>query len=326
MAVGCSHKQSHTSVKRNANATHGDRTACSDEDSRTIEIALAADVTHLPGIAGVIRSARHHASMPLNFYVITLAEHEASVRRSLECFGVCGPDTQLAACVTIVLLPLAWLAGCERNWVTALTTQLCALLLATPFAANAAASPYLDADVILQKDIVALWHAAMSLPGIAIAAAVPRDEPHFRYRRYAKQCSTIFAARYHHELNYSAPTFNAGLLAIDLHRWEAANLSHEADWWMEQHAAAANGLWALGSQPILHLILHGRWSPLPAHWNLDGLGRVRHMAPALLRNAHSLHWTGRRKPWRPDGLYPQLYQEFVAVPEVHKCAGRQVYR
>ena len=59
----------------------------------------------------------------------------------------------------------------------------------------------------------------------------------------------------------------------------------------------------LGSQPPLHLALHGRWSSLPPSWNLDGLGRVPNLKPAALDAAKLLHWTGRHKPWLPDGMY-----------------------
>ena len=120
-------------------------------------------------------------------------------------------------------------------------------------------------------------------------------------------------------LNASASTFNAGLLLVDLDAWRVANLTREAEWWMDQHAKSREGLWALGSQPILHLMLHGRWAALPELWNLDGLGRVPNIAPATLRTARSLHWTGRRKPWRKDGLHTAFYRSVMPDTLATRC-------
>ena len=77
-------------------------------------------------------------------------------------------------------------------------------------------------------------------------------------------------------------------MLYDLREWEAAGLTAESEWWMRQHAAAASGLWNLGSQPILHLLLHGRWAALPGQWNRDGLGRVRRRPLSIRRSAR---WT-----------------------------------
>jgi len=84
--------------------------------------------------------------------------------------------------------------------------------------------------------------------------AVPRSEPHFRYQRYAAKCSALYRARTGTPLRAEQPTFNAGVLLVDLERWRAQNLTAEAAWWMRQHALAPEGLWALGSQVSpLHL-------------------------------------------------------------------------
>lgn len=132
-----------------------------------------------------------------------------------------------------------------------------------------------------------------------------------RYSRYATKCAALYQARYGSPLEPELPTFNAGVLLIDLQRWRRQNLTADSAWWMAQHAAAADGLWALGSQPPLHLALHKRWAALPASWNLDGLGRVGNLSPAQLRAAKLLHWTGKKKPWLPDGMYVAQWRRHV---------------
>ena len=304
------------------------QTSHSDDKESTMHVVLAADAPHWPGVAGVIKSARHHASTPLHFHLIIQPLQEAGVRHALECHGACGTATTVAAiaCVSVVLLPSSWLAGRIRVVADPKTTgPLCSPLNFARFYLPQLLPPtlrrvlYLDADMIVQSDLKQLWGVPMPIDHLV--AAVPRDEPHFRYSRYAKKCGGLYAARYPGEvLNSSAPSFNAGLMLVDLDRWRAANRTREAEWWMAEHAASDDGLWALGSQPVLHLILHGRWAPLPARWNLDGCGRVPNMPSAKMRAANSLHWTGRRKPWRSDGLYKEFYRPFVTDEEVRRCS------
>ena len=292
-----------------------------------LDIFIAADMSHFPGVAGVIRSARAHShGSRFRFHVATLPEQERAAWRAMECFAACGQHLPASECIRIIPMPTNWLRGRVR-------------VLADPKVTGPLASPlnfarfylprllprgvrrvlYLDADTIVRGDLRIVWRVALS-PG-AVAAAVPRHEAHFRYSRYARRCAHLFAERYGgKQLNTSGETFNAGVVLYDLARWEAANLTLEAEWWMGQHLAAPNGLWDLGSQPILHLVLHGRWAALPARWNVDGLGRIAHLNPEVLQTAQLLHWTGRRKPWLRDGLHASMFP--LSTSEVKRCDVR----
>lgn len=77
---------------------------------------------------------------------------------------------------------------------------------------------------------------------------MPRAEKHFRYKRYAAKCGAIYEHRTGHRLSTESPTFNAGVLLVNLSSWREANLTAEAEWWLAQHKQSADGLWSLGSQ------------------------------------------------------------------------------
>ena len=65
---------------------------------------------------------------------------------------------------------------------------------------------------------------------------MPRAEAHFKYSRYAAKCAALYRARRGEPLQAEQPTFNAGVLLLDLQRWAAQNLTAEAEWWMAQRS------------------------------------------------------------------------------------------
>jgi hypothetical protein len=307
----------------------------------------------------VIRSSRAHSESPqrLIFNLITLEANLDAARRTMECFDVCGRagSSSALACMNFVALPEEWLKG--RIRVVAdpkVTGQLASPLnfarfyLPRLFPHASRVVLYLDSDMIVHGDLVELWRSIRLPPQVA-AAAVTRHDAHFRMARYERTCSSIFTSRYGHDFNRSAETFNAGLMAVDVREWDRQHLTEEAEWWMSQHAGAhsPSGLWALGSQPVcrltlgpfcevcvrrtyarhlppvhtqvMHLILHGRWLPLPDHWNVDGLGRVPNIPERKLSEALVLHWTGKRKPWLLQGLYAKIFLAHVPPHLQKRC-------
>ena len=303
----------------------------------TVDIIVAADAPLLPGVAGLVRSARAGTSASLHFHVLTPEADEHIARQTLRCLNAMYDDSSWQTTVTIRPLSAAWLNATLISRIRveadpAVTGKLSSPLNFARFFLPSLLPQgleqvlYLDADIIVQGDLSALVSRVRLPPrggGVAVAA-VPRHETHFRYSRYAKKCAGIYEARYplRPAFNASMETFNAGVALIDLVEWTRLNLTDEAIWWMERHARdTRGGLWHLGSQPILHLILHGRWHALPDHWNLDGLGRLSNFAPAALRAANLLHWTGRRKPWLPTGLHTGLYRRFVPEERARLCCS-----
>lgn len=274
-------------------------------------MVFAADEAHFHGVAAAILSIRAHSASPasLRFNLVTQPAHTEAAAAALKCYG---------AAATVIALPEAWLAGRIRVEASAnITGNLAspcnfARFFLPKLLPGVRRVLYLDADVVVQADVASLFE--LSMPAGALAAAVQRSEPHFRYKRYAARAGETFAKRYRARqvrLDGTKPTFNAGVMLADLDAWRAATLTEDAVWWLEQHAASPDGLWHLGSQPPMHLILYGRWAPLPPRWNLPNLGRIANLRTQELDAANLLHWTGKRKPWLPDALYPERWRRYV---------------
>jgi lipopolysaccharide biosynthesis glycosyltransferase len=162
-----------------------------------VHVVAAADLHHLPGVAGLIASARAHSerSGSLHFHIITLNEQVHATKLALACFG--------HSTVNVLALPAAWLAGRVRVVANlAITGNLSSPLNFARFYLPRLLPPeidqvlYLDADVVLQSDVHALWASGSErlrssrLP----AAAVRRPDLNFRYARYVSRCgrSEIF--------------------------------------------------------------------------------------------------------------------------------------
>jgi alpha-1,4-galacturonosyltransferase len=195
---------------------------------------------------------------------------------------------------------------------------------------------YLDADAIVVRDVAALYDSAPQ----AVVAAAPRpqracyDANDARPGMFLCEHLEAFAA-----LGVADPaamtTFNAGVVVIDLKRWRALGLSEK---FVEAtRAHAQHKLWRLGSNPPLVLLAHGRFEALDPRWNCDGRGAASFSdgveavlvpsspvpaglgwkkptdldAPCLRHGAYIWHWSGPRKPWLADGLYPQLWWPHV---------------
>ena len=301
-----------------------------------LDVVTAADQTLLPGVAGLVQSVHANAQgARIRFHLLTREADERAARSLLQCFATARPETMKVsihaiseAWINATLLPrirveadpaITGKLSSPLNYVRFFLTAL--LPASVVGSVGKGRVLYLDADIIVRGNLYELV-SRVSLPAGIAVAAVPRHEAHFRYKRYEQKCASVYELRYPDRPPFdpSLETFNAGVILLDLQTWQRLQLTEEALWWMDQHRANADGgLWHLGSQPILHLMLHGRWHPLPDHWNLDGLGRVAQLPAAALKAAHLLHWTGRRKPWLPDGLHSDLYRLYVPTALLRRC-------
>lgn len=287
-----------------------------------VHVVLAADRKHLVGFLGVINSARAHTKRPqlLHFHLVVPAGTEQATSAFVRCRGLSLAD----GTVRVVGFDTSRLAGIIRVQATAkMTGNLSSPLNYARFfmpelVPGARMIAYLDVDVVVRGDLVKLARTVRLSPGL-VAAAVPRELASFAYKRYPK-AAKLFAQRRGKPFDPSERTFNAGLFLIDAARWQALGLTEEAVWWLRQNARSPSGLWKLGSQPPLHLILYKRWARLPSNWNLDGLGRKKGVREADRRAAKLLHWTGRHKPWLDDGYYQQEWTPYQGLTQ--PCAGQ----
>jgi lipopolysaccharide biosynthesis glycosyltransferase len=160
---------------------------------------------------------------------------------------------------------------------------------------------YLDCDLIVRKDIAALWGA--NIDDYFAAAVV---EPHF------------------HENPGMAPDepyFNSGVMLINLTRWRS-----EKDL-LARFIACANQQFSLlpfWDQDILNIVLRGRVAFLSPRWNFHAI--YAEMLPEQLRLARDeflsmrrdpdiIHFTSKYKPWHyiPEPQYKRHYWEALSL-------------
>jgi lipopolysaccharide biosynthesis glycosyltransferase len=159
---------------------------------------------------------------------------------------------------------------------------------------------YLDSDLIIRKDIGALWAADIN---DYFAAAVV--EPHFH------ENPGIIAGE---------PYFNSGVMLINLARWRSeGNL-------VGQFITCARERFSdlpYWDQDILNIVLRGRVAFLNPRWNFHAIyaemlpGQLRLSPEEFLRirrDPDIIHFTSKHKPWHylPEPQYKRLYWEALS--------------
>ena len=179
---------------------------------------------------------------------------------------------------------------------------------------------YLDADVIVQGDAVALYDS--SLPNGELCAATLRKQA-LGDKGVASLKAPKLLKRYRQRYGVDLPLqqrgLNAGVFIFNLHAWAEHNLTAEVEHWIR--ANNQEKLYSLGSQPPLTLAIHGvqhgtgRCQALPPEWHLDCLGCMgagRLKTPQQLQDAKLLHWNGPNKPFWTGGRGKKAHAELFA--------------
>lgn len=108
-----------------------------------------------------------------------------------------------------------------------------------------------------------------------------------------------------------APYFNAGILLIDVPRWDASDILPKALDLMKTQPDVLN----MHDQSVLNIVLRDNWSELSVAWNWMYSGRFSYLLESC--DPFILHFAGRIKPWnRLNGefppKYPEVYRAFFA--------------
>jgi lipopolysaccharide biosynthesis glycosyltransferase len=152
---------------------------------------------------------------------------------------------------------------------------------------------YIDADVVIKRDIAELFDGDLSpSPLAAVADAGLGQVGSDRCLSYARA-----------ELaSPDAPAFNAGVLLFDLEQWRSGRLADRAIDFCRRHQGQLK--WA--DQDGLNFAVAGRWKSLPIHWNIPASLRQDDAIVSELGIAHYLghfdlpaiyHMYGEFKPW-----------------------------
>jgi lipopolysaccharide biosynthesis glycosyltransferase len=177
------------------------------------------------------------------------------------------------------------------------------LLVPALVPARVARALWLDADVLAQADVAALWSA--DLGGVSVRAVRDPVVPCVGARFGVAAWRDLGLAA-------AAPYFNAGVLVMDLAKWRAEGVGDRALEYLRRHWRQVY-FW---DQEGLNAVLAGRWAPLEPAWNWSpGLG-----APGV--QPRLVHFAGNLKPWRYGGRsrWHDLY--YAAVDRTDWRASR----
>ena len=150
---------------------------------------------------------------------------------------------------------------------------------------------YLDADLVVEKDLTELFHTDL---GQAPAAAVV-DASHPTRRLLGMRTTSRY--------------FNAGVLLINRPVWRKQRVTERA---LDLISRNPDQL-TFHDQDTLNVLFDGTWLELPPHWNQQTgfweqsasqlkLDRAAHSR--LLRDPAIIHFTGRSKPWHFTNDHP----------------------
>ena len=172
---------------------------------------------------------------------------------------------------------------------------------------------YLDADLLIRKDIVEIWEQDMQ--GKIVLAV--QDS-------YIQSRSAHWVPA-REQAGIQWPYFNSGVMVIDLEAWRAAGIEQRC---LEAASRLRHRTKWL-DQDLLNICLTGRWGALPPAWNkqfsLDLFPdwRCSPYEEREFQEARSqpaiIHFCTQTKPWHPFCDHPR--QEVLAYRAALRGAG-----
>jgi len=310
---------------RAAAASASDADGC---DMRSVHVALAGDRRHMEGLLAAVNSVIKSTASPhaVCLHLFCLEKEENFLKSALRCsfpaysqsggvdkdFLVGGAILRIHTFVAEEVtagLPVQGGVVAEAGDLNA-PHNFIRFRLGEWWPRHAPLAVYLDTDVIVRSDICELHAQAHELLTQTdnllqepVVAAVPRR--HLPLSVYLR----AYSPRMPKWLPSLSPSFNAGVMVINLKAWERANVTARV---MEMAAQNTDrALWRHGSQPPLLLLLHDRVQWLHSSWNVDGLGHSKQHAPGEVESAKIWHWTGPLKPWYANGHHQDLWMPFA---------------
>ena len=253
-----------------------------------INIALASDDNYAQHVAVVIASilANTNDKNRLCFYLLSDGIDADKILKLEKT--ITGTGAQLVVC------DLSAYKGFEKLYTSGHISKAAyfRLDMANILPANVQKVIYVDVDLIVFKDVAALWNIGMQGRPIA---AVP-DYGIMASKRLMKQKHTVIG------LPTDSNYFNSGVVIMDLSQWR------EHDYSSKVIQLAATGNFPHHDQDALNKLFMDNWLELPLSWNVippifDLLPKVllnsnfRKTAIQARKNIAILHYAGRYKPW-----------------------------
>mmetsp|Transcript_27077 Transcript_27077/g.91183 ORF Transcript_27077/g.91183 Transcript_27077/m.91183 type:complete len:429 (+) Transcript_27077:105-1391(+) len=289
-------------------------------------VALAVEGSFFPATLAVVASLIDHAENPhlLHIHIYSDCRSAPTLKEQIQSFW-CGYESR-GAILTLHEINAARFAltkrGCPQNCARGIFANYLRFYL-PELLPNVDKILWVDADGLVLGDVVPFMRGlfAGTMAQRSLAAVL-------RLNKHLMQSTGLtlpaLARAGLHGVQHDDPSFNAGLVALNLREWRAKDLTRRIEIVvMQLKAMNLSGFSGMStvedSQTPMALLLINRSrsepidiEPLDLGWNVDGLG-WRCVANTTICNGNYLHWSGKHKPWFENStrsLYRDLWQPY----------------
>lgn len=164
---------------------------------------------------------------------------------------------------------------------------------------------FLDDDVVVQKDLTALWRIDMD--GKVNGAVETCFGSFHRYAQYMNFSHPLIREKF----NPKACAWAFGMNMFDLDAWRREKCTEQYHYW--QNLNEDQTLWKLGTLPPGLMTFYSTTKSLDKSWHVLGLGFNPSISMDEINNAAVIHFNGNMKPWLDIAMnqYKHLWTKYV---------------
>lgn len=294
-----------------------------DGREEDIPVVIAASEDRLGGAIAAINSIQHNTRSNVIFYIVTLNGTADHLRSWLSSGNLKSIRYKIVNFDTKLLEGKVKEDPDQGESIKPLTFARFYLPILVPRAKKAI---YMDDDVIVQGDILALYNTPLK-PGHAAAFSEDCDSTSAKVviRGAGNQYNYIGYLDYKKErirklsMKASTCSFNPGVFVANLTEWRRQNITSQLEKWMKLNVE--EGLYSrtlAGSitTPPLLIVFYQQHSTIDPMWNVRHLGSSagKRYSPQFVKAAKLLHWNGHFKPWGRTASYTDVWEKWY-IPD-----------
>ncbi|KAH9312176.1 hypothetical protein KI387_027211 [Taxus chinensis] len=169
---------------------------------------------------------------------------------------------------------------------------------------------FLDDDIVVQKDLTALWEIDMQ--GKVIGAVETCGESFHRFDKYLNFSNLLIARNF----DPNACGWAYGMNIFDLEEWKKQNITGIYHRW--QRLNKDRQLWKLGTLPPGLITFYNLTFILNKSWHVLGLGYNPNLGSAEIERAAVIHYNGNMKPWLEIAIakYKHYWTKYVKYDHI----------
>ncbi|XP_036734103.2 glycosyltransferase 8 domain-containing protein 1 isoform X1 [Manis pentadactyla] len=294
-----------------------------DERQEEIPVVIAASEDRLGGAVAAINSIQHNTHSNVIFYIVTLNSTADHLRSWLSSSTLKSIRYKIVNFDTKVLEGKVKEDPDQGESMKPLTFARFYLPSLVPRTKKVI---YVDDDVIVQGDILALYNTPLK-PGHAAAFSEDCDSASTKViiRGAGNQYNYIGYLDYKKErirklsMKASTCSFNPGVFVANLTEWKRQNITNQLEKWMKlnvEEGLYSRTLAASSTTPPLLIVFYQQHSAIDPMWNVRHLGSSagKRYSPQFVKAAKLLHWNGHFKPWGRAASYTEVWEKWY-VPD-----------